>query len=103
MPATVAALESRAANARALIEAIDALAQGATVDDMSLAPRRDAARAQLGESVAALEGIRLDLLRLIAGADDLAPLTTLLDAAQLLGEDLSRLADAQRAVNTRTP
>ena len=99
LPATVAALESRAANARALIEAIDALAHGATVDDMSLAPRRDAARAQLSESVAALEGIRLDLLRLIAGADDLAPLTTLLDAAQLLGEDLSRLADAQRAVN----
>ena len=52
----------------------------------------------LAESVAALEGIRLDLLRLHAGAADLAPLTTLIDAARLLGEDLSRLAEAQREV-----
>ena len=31
-----------------------------------------------------------------AGASDLAPLTTLLDAARLAGEDVSRLAEAQR-------
>ena len=53
---------------------------------------------QLAESVAALEGIRLDLLRLHAGAADLAPLTTLLDAARVIGEDLDRLAAAEREV-----
>ena len=59
------------------------------------------AAAQLSESVAALEGIRLDLLRLHAGASDLAPLTTLMDAARVLGEDVSRLADAQRELARR--
>jgi serine/threonine-protein kinase len=43
-----------------------------------------------------LEGIRLDLLRLHAGAGDLAPLTTLMDAARVIGEDLGRLAEAQQ-------
>ena len=38
------------------------------------------------------------LLRLHAGASDLAPLTTLMDAARLVGEDVNRLADAQREV-----
>ena len=63
-----------------------------------LAARREAAAAHLAESVAALEGIRLDLLRLHAGASDLAPLTTLMDAARVAGEDMSRLAEAQQEV-----
>jgi serine/threonine-protein kinase len=75
LPAIVAALEARAAEARAQLAA-----------------------GPLAECVAALEGIRLDLLRLHAGAADLAPLTTLLDAARLIGEDLSRLAEAQQEV-----
>jgi serine/threonine-protein kinase len=67
-----------------------------SVDADVLEARRSTASKHLAESVAALEGIRLDLLRLHAGAGDLAPLTTLLDAARLLGEDVNRLADAQR-------
>ena len=31
-----------------------------------------------------------------AGASDLAPLTTLIDAARVLGEDVNRLAEAQQ-------
>ena len=73
-----------------------AMAPSGSADADVLAARRKAAAEHLAESVAALEGIRLDLLRLHAGAADLAPLTTLIDAARLLGEDLSRLADAQR-------
>jgi serine/threonine-protein kinase len=61
-----------------------------------LAARKQAAASHLAESVAALEGIRLDLLRLHAGTTDLAPLTTLMDAARRVGDDLSRLAEAQR-------
>jgi eukaryotic-like serine/threonine-protein kinase len=102
LPATVAALEARAAEARAEIDVLTALAPSGSSDAEMLAARRDAAAAHLADSVAALEGIRLDLLRLHAGAGDLAPLTTLIDAARLLGEDLSRLADAQREVNEAT-
>ena len=99
LPATVAALEARAAEARAEIDVLAALAPSGSDDTSVLAARRDAASAHLAASVAALEGIRLDLLRLHAGAGDLAPLTTLIDAARVLGEDVGRLADAQREVD----
>ena len=96
LPAIVAALEARAAEARAEVDVVAALAPSGSGDAEVLAARREAAAAHLAESVAALEGIRLDLLRLHAGAADLAPLTTLMDAARLIGEDVSRLAEAQR-------
>jgi len=95
LPATVDALEARAAEARAELELVASLTASRSSDADVLAVRRTAASKHLADSVAALEGIRLDLLRLHAGASDLAPLTTLIDAARLLGEDLSRLAEAQ--------
>jgi serine/threonine-protein kinase len=95
LPAIVESLEARAAEARAAIEVLAAMAPAGS--DVELwAARRDAAKEHLAESVGALESIRLDLLRLHAGAIDLAPLTTLMDSARLVAEDLSRLADAQR-------
>ena len=96
LPAIVVALEARAAEARAEVDVLAALVPSGSVDADVLAARRDAAAARLSESVAALEAVRLDLLRLHAGAGDLAPLTTLIDAARLMGEDMSRLAEAQR-------
>jgi len=96
LPATVAALEARAAEARADIEVVTAMAPSGTADADVLAARRKAASARLADSVAALEGIRLDLLRLHADAADLAPLTTLMDAVRHVGEDLNRLAEAQQ-------
>lgn len=98
LPAVVAALEARAAEARAELEVVAAMAPAGTQDAGVLASRRQKASAHLAESVAALEGIRLDLLRLHAGAGDLAPLTTLLDAARVAAEDVGRLAEAQREV-----
>jgi predicted Ser/Thr protein kinase len=98
LPMMVAALEARAAEARAEMEIVDAMAPSGAGGADALDGRRKTAKAQLAESVAALEGIRLDLLRLHAGSSDLAPLTTLLDAARLMGEDIGRLADAQREV-----
>ena len=97
LPALVASLEARAAEARAEMEVLAALAPSGS-DAEVLAGRRNTAKEHLAESVAALEGIRLDLLRLHAGASDLAPLTTLMDAARRIGEDLNRLAEAQREV-----
>jgi hypothetical protein len=38
--------------------------------------------------------------RLHAGAVDLAPLTTLMDAARLIGDDVRRLVEAQREVSS---
>jgi eukaryotic-like serine/threonine-protein kinase len=99
LPATVEALEARAAEARAEADIVAALAPSGSADANALEARRSAAATQLAESVAAIEGIRLDLLRLHAGASDLAPLTTLIDAARLVGEDVRRLADAQREVD----
>ena len=96
LPATVAALEARAAEARADIDVIAAMAPSGTTDATVLATRRDAAQTRLADAVAALEGIRLDLLRLHAGAGDLAPLTTLMDAVRLIGDDMNRLSEAQR-------
>jgi serine/threonine-protein kinase len=97
LPAIVASLEARAAEARAEVELLAATESSPSGVDV-LEARRGAAKAHLAESVAALESIRLDLLRLHAGASDLAPLTTLMDAASRIGEDMNRLAEAQREV-----
>jgi len=97
LPAIVASLEAQAVAARAEMEVLAAMAPSES-DAAVLAARRDAAKTHLADSVAALESIRLDLLRLHAGASDLAPLTTLMDDARRIGEDLSRLAEAQREV-----
>ena len=98
LPAIVEELESRAAEARAEIDVVAALAPSEAGGAEMLAARKKAAAAHLAESVAALEGIRLDLLRLHAGAADLAPLTTLMDAARLIGDDVRRLAEAQEEI-----
>jgi serine/threonine-protein kinase len=103
LPAIVAALEARAAAARADVDVVAALAPSGSADAELLTVRRQAAASQLAESVAALEGIRLDLLRLHAGAGDLGPLTTLMDAARLLGEDVGRLADARKEIDDVAP
>ncbi len=99
LPAIVAALGARAAAARAEIDQVAALAGAGASNAEVLAGRRAIAAAHLGESVGALERIRLDLLRLHAGASDLAPLTTLIDAARRIGDDVDRLAAARREVN----
>ena len=99
LPATVAALEARAAEARSELDVLAAMAPSGSTDADVLEGRRETAAAHLAKSVAALEGIRLDLLRLHAGASDLAPLTTLIDAARVLGDDVNRLAEAQREVD----
>jgi serine/threonine-protein kinase len=103
LPQIVERLEAHAAAARARIEELDALvgmsgtpsASGAT---HGIVTARDAAKRELAESVAALEAVRLDLLRLHGGAVDLRPITTVLAAARDLGDELDRLQKAQREV-----
>ncbi len=101
LPSVVATLEARAAEARAELE-LSALGPSGPDDAPVVAVRRKEAAARLAQTVAALESIRLDLLRLRAGAVDLAPITTLMDAARAIGDDVSRLAEAQKEVEAAT-
>ncbi|MEO7360301.1 MAG: serine/threonine-protein kinase [Gemmatimonadaceae bacterium] len=98
LPSILAALEARAVAARADVDVLAALAPLGSRDATAVAERRNGASAQLAQSVAALENLRLDLLRLHAGASNLAPIHTLIDAARVLGDDVGRLADAQDEV-----
>jgi hypothetical protein len=52
---------------------------------------RTAAELRLREVVTALENLRLDLLRLSAGAGGAEGVTRAIEAARLLGEDIDRL------------
>ena len=103
LPQVVERLESHAAAARTRMDQLNALLIAAGSDKASpeivtLADARDAAKRELGDSVAALEAVRLDLLRLHGGAVDLRPITTVLEAARELGEQLDRLNQANRVV-----
>ncbi|HEY0996793.1 MAG TPA: hypothetical protein VGD77_12435, partial [Gemmatimonadaceae bacterium] len=74
----------------------------ALVDDLKVA--REQASERLALSVAALENIRLDLLRLRAGAGSVASLTATLDAARRAGEEIDAMVQLQKELEpARTP
>jgi serine/threonine-protein kinase len=101
LPSVVERLESHAAAARARVDELNgilAVAGASTPESERLTGARDAAKRELGDSVAALEAVRLDLLRLHGGAVDLRPITTVLEAARELGEQLDRLNQANKDV-----
>jgi serine/threonine-protein kinase len=98
LPSIVEKLEARAAEARAEVDVVAALARPGSEDTAILESRRNAASANLAASVGALERIRLDLLRLHAGASDLKPLTTLIEEAHLVRQEVARLVEAEQEV-----
>jgi serine/threonine-protein kinase len=98
LPSIVQALEARAAEARAEADVVAALARPGSEDDAVLDRRRHAASANLAASVGALERIRLDLLKLHAGNTDLKPLTTLIEEATVMSDEVRRLAEAEQEV-----
>lgn len=100
LPEVVRLLEAHAAASRVRVEELAALDPGRS-DVLSGELAR--ARRSLGETVAALESIRLDLLRLHGGETDLRPITSVLEASQQLGEELARLTSAQREVGKIAP
>ena len=69
----------------------DGLDDRRTALDADLKATRDAAQQRLAQAVAALEGIRLNLLRLCAGAGSVDSLTADLTAAREVGEEVERL------------
>ena len=64
-----------------------------------LAAARVLAAERLAATVAALEGIRLDLLRLQMGSAPIESVTATLDAARQIGERIGESIDAQREVD----
>lgn len=72
----------------------DVMAQRDSVSD-DLRGARDLAQQRLAQTVAALETIRLDLLRLQGGVGDVGRLTTAIHGAQLLGIEVERLLAAR--------
>ena len=104
LPVIIERLEAHAAEARARIETLDAAsALGAGQKPAELTAARERAKKDLAEAVAALEAVRLDLLRLHGGAGDLRSITTVLDAARELEAELDRLSRAQEEVNGMLP
>ena len=112
LPEVLRRLEQQARSVRARIEELEqSLAeagQGAApraapvhrdklVTDLAAA--RDLARIRLSESVAALETIRLDLLRLRAGAGSVDRITADLAAAGEIGETVDRLLAAGEEID----
>ncbi|HEX9579486.1 MAG TPA: protein kinase [Gemmatimonadales bacterium] len=68
--------------------------------DRELNVARDAAKQRLADAVTALETIRLDLLRLTAGAGSVGSLTADLTEARAVSEEVGRLLDARDEVET---
>ncbi len=98
IPDVVKRLEARAASIRmngdnlSALLARDGRAPGGEFEYARLAERRDEAKRELGTTVAALETIRLGLLRLHGGGNVLDTISQLLDRAQNAADDLDRLA-----------
>ncbi len=120
LPAHLRALEAHAEHARARIAEVDAIAHameqggapvgqrpavaggmGAKREDPAadLGEARAAAERRLAEVVGALETIRLQLLRMHAGAGVSGDVTADLGAALRLSQDLEYLIEGQREVN----
>jgi len=100
LPAVVRRLETAASANRVHVEQLESL--GADVDG-PLSAQLGEARKMLAQTVAALEAIRLDLLRLHGGETDLRPITSVLDASQQLGAELDRLTSAKSEVERIAP
>jgi hypothetical protein len=66
--------------------------------DQEIQAARDNARTRLADAVSALEGIRLNLLRLTAGTGTVEGLTTDLANAKEVSEEVQRLLQGQREV-----
>ncbi len=112
VPAVLKGLEAHARAMRARITELDASmveaqrspARASTTELQDkllgdLRAARAAAEQRLSDVVTALETLRLDLLRLQAGAGSTESVTQDLSAARALGEDVDRLLEGQREVS----
>jgi hypothetical protein len=103
VPALVKALERQATALRASIEELEAAGVGTDsgddVDRQALVDLRRATERRHGEVIGALERVRLQLIRLAAGAIQPPELTDVLLAARKLETDLGRAVAGQELVH----
>jgi serine/threonine-protein kinase len=101
IPAVLRQLEGHAERMRARVEDLDRVVADAGTDPVAREVRRtrDAAKERLRQVVAALERLRLELLRLHAGSGDVQNMTMDLAAARALAEDIGYRAEGQREVD----
>jgi serine/threonine-protein kinase len=104
LPALLARLQNDAQSLRkrydALQEALADSGDGTASDDHAdLRETRDIIHGKLGDAVGALETIRLNLLRLHAGSATVQSLTTHLDLAAEVSEEVERLIAAHGEVD----
>jgi eukaryotic-like serine/threonine-protein kinase len=112
VPPTIRRLEADAVSLRDQIAQIESSIAALDSDARREGPRnveaaslrtdlqrlRDGTNDRLATTVAALENIRLGLIRLQLGAAPVESVTAVLDAARRAAEDIDRAADAQREV-----
>jgi hypothetical protein len=107
LPAVVHRLEGDAQRMRTRLEELqDVVADGPVQNGVDSSDRvaralreeRDTVQKQLADVVAALENIRLGLLRLRSGSGSVQSLTTDLGAARAVGEAVDLLLEGQRIV-----
>ncbi len=105
LPLVVRHLEADATKIRERVERLNQAATrpgaGSETLDRDLHAARDAASQRLADAVTALETIRLNLLRLTAGAVGVDSLTTDLAQARSVSEDVDRLLEARDEVEAQ--
>ncbi len=92
--------ESRALEAAPLLDTSASVADQRQQLEDDLRAARDSTQQRLADAVAALETIRLSLLRMQAGAGSVESLTGDLAAAREVAEDIDRLLEGQEQVET---
>jgi hypothetical protein len=100
LPAVALRLSGHVSELRREVDRLEVIRTAAAGEEQAVADGLLASsRRQLGQVVGTLEQMRLELLRLHGGADDLRPLTTSLGAARAMVEDIVRLRGADAEVN----
>lgn len=115
VPDVVRRLEARATQMRHHVEELGGLLSRAEQDAptaevtkeqkvrVELVKRRDEAKRELGNAVAALETIRLGLMKLHGGVDIANTITELVEKAQRAAQGLDRLASAAKELDLAFP
>jgi eukaryotic-like serine/threonine-protein kinase len=102
LPAVALRLSDHVTELRREVERVDVIRSNARGEEQAMADGLLASsRRQLGQVVTALEQMRLELLRLHGGADDVRALTTSLDSARAMVEDLVRLRGAETELDPK--
>jgi predicted Ser/Thr protein kinase len=99
LPAVARRLTARATALRETTYRAATVAGLSSAADQASRGGKSVSAVRLTETVTALERLRIGLLRLHGGLTDLQPVTTALEIARALDQDVARLVDAQAEVS----